>query len=104
MAEYITKDEARNAVDERIGALLIYHSSIAKVLCVNSIKKHIDTIKPADVVPVIHGKWIQQKSILGMTNYYECSECGRVIWLDKEMQELDDFPFCHCGAKMDLED
>ena len=53
---------------------------------------------------VVHAKWIQQESLFGMTDYYECSECGRVIWLDKEVQDLDDFPYCHCGAKMDLED
>lgn len=117
MTEYITKDEAYNAVDERIGALLIYHSNISKILCVDSIKKHIDTIKPADVAPVIHGKWIKgqtQEKVdwLGVrckVANYSCSICGRVIPdIDVDgkglVATLDDYPYCHCGAKMDKED
>ena len=46
------------------------------------------------------GHWIRQKGILGEeTNTYECSLCGRTIYCYEE-DELEDYPFCHCGAKM----
>lgn len=63
----------------------------------------------ADVAPVKHGKWIPHEVEQVVDNYasphwniqyfrplnYRCSVCGRI----EENQE----PFCHCGAKMDLE-
>ena len=47
------------------------------------------------------GHWIKEKSIFGWDGHsYQCSECGRSIHLDTEMEDLDDYPYCHCGAKM----
>ena len=66
-----------------------------------SIKKFYDLINSipnADVQKVKHGRWIwflDGDSIMP-ERYYKCSVCGRVEW-DKE-------PYCHCGAKMDLEE
>lgn len=46
------------------------------------------------------GYWIRQKGILGEeVNTYECSLCGRTIYCYEE-DELEDYPYCHCGAKM----
>lgn len=45
------------------------------------------------------GKWIRQKSYSGYTHTYECSECGRTIYAEDD--DLTDFPYCHCGAKME---
>ena len=51
------------------------------------------------------GKWIKEKSIYGWDGYsYQCSECGRSIHLDLEVEDLSDYPYCHCGAKMKSED
>ena len=50
-------------------------------------------MRPADVAPVVHGKWIKQYR--GQVNSI-CSVCG------KEVGRLTDF--CpYCGAKMDEE-
>lgn len=47
------------------------------------------------------GHWIKEKSIFGWDGHsYQCSECGRSIHLDTEMEDLEDYPYCHCGAKM----
>lgn len=47
------------------------------------------------------GQWIKEESIYGWDGYsYQCSECGRSIHLDTEMEDLEDYPYCHCGAKM----
>ena len=55
--------------------------------------EYIESLEPADVAPVVHGKWIKQYR--GQVNSI-CSVCG------KEVGRLTDF--CpHCGAKMDEE-
>ena len=47
------------------------------------------------------GHWIQEKTIHGWDGYsYQCSVCGRSIHLDTLMEDLTDYPYCHCGAKM----
>lgn len=57
------------------------------------IANNLRAMRPADVAPVVHGKWIKQYR--GQVNSI-CSVCG------KEVGRLTDF--CpHCGAKMDEE-
>lgn len=56
----------------------------------------MSTIKPADVVPVRHSRWIKTE------DGAECEKCGR----EAVYQIVDDHweyePFCpHCGAIMD---
>lgn len=49
----------------------------------------------------IKGHWVKEESPFGWDEHsYQCSECGRSIHLDTEMEDLDDYPYCHCGAKM----
>ncbi len=63
--------------------------------------------KSADVAPVRHGRWLFVTKGQ-MTSAWCCSECGRtvVITCDEELRQSKlekEYPFCHCGAKMDLE-
>lgn len=47
------------------------------------------------------GQWIKEESIGGWDGHsYQCSVCGRSIHLDTEVEDLEDYPYCHCGAKM----
>ena len=55
---------------------------------------------PSVAIPNKVGHWIRQKSPYGYSNTYECSECGRTIYAD-DQEDLEDYPYCHCGAKMD---
>lgn len=59
------------------------------------IQDFLDNIPTADVVPVVHGKWISflDGDHIMPERYYRCSRCGRV--------ESRRQPYCHCGAKMD---
>ena len=52
-------------------------------------------IPAADVVPVVHGRWIHD-----INNLYGCSEClGRETMSHKKLK-----PYCpNCGARMDGE-
>lgn len=60
-----------------------------------------EDIKAAPIVeaePVVHGKWKQNPHC---KRIYYCSECGRHIE-DGSHNPNEHFPYCHCGAKMDL--
>lgn len=72
----------------------------------------IKNFPAADVEPVRHGKWNvrrPRRSALCLV----CSVCGRKVDNDtlSILLELGEYevvhylyPYCHCGAKMDLED
>lgn len=46
------------------------------------------------------GRWIQFPS----HNAYKCSECGRVIETTNGKNNVcKHYPYCHCGAKMEVE-
>lgn len=51
-----------------------------------------------DVVPVVHGRWIEKKKYIFGT-MYDCSICGNRI-----LNNGHAWNYCpNCGAKMDLE-
>ena len=59
---------------------------------------YVDDIfkEPAvDAEPVKHGWWIKLDRDIAV-----CSECGR----HENALLVDSYPYCHCGAKMDLKD
>ena len=66
---------------------------------ISIIEKLIKNVPAADVEPVRHGEWIEQRHIDRNGNYYnshyKCSECG--------FDDCDEeYPYCpSCGAKMD---
>lgn len=59
--------------------------------------------------PVRHGKWIAAK-IDATETKFQCSECGREVkcgndYFMKPTKHVNaSYPYCHCGAKMDLGD
>jgi DNA-directed RNA polymerase subunit RPC12/RpoP len=59
-------------------------------------------LSPADVAPVVHGRWLP---IVSYNNTYKCSECGRLLVniTDGLSMVAKHYPYCHCGAKMDGE-
>lgn len=47
------------------------------------------------------GHWVKEESPFGWDGHsYQCSECGRSIHLDTMVEDLTDYPYCHCGADM----
>lgn len=63
------------------------------------IAKAIKTGTPLTETP--KGRWIKEESILGWDGYsYQCSNCGRSIHLDTVIEDLSNYPYCHCGAEM----
>ena len=51
------------------------------------------------------GEWIMQRHDIDGC-FYTCSNCGRMIrvplFIDdpEDNETLEDYPYCHCGAKM----
>ena len=62
----------------------------------------LEAIPPADVEPVRHGEWrlVRRMAACGE---YECSVCGRIETFGC-FNKPENNPYCHCGAKMELED
>lgn len=57
------------------------------------------------------GKWIRQGGIHNMYTCYACSECGREIEMyynfgriPTDEDVINEFPYCHCGAKMEVDE
>lgn len=55
-----------------------------------------------DVEPVRHGEWrlVRRMTACGE---YECSVCGRIETFCR-FNKPENNPYCHCGAKMNLEE
>ena len=61
----------------------------------------IDDEPTVDFEPVRHGRWVHDGGGYdGRDNWYHCSECNRTLNLICG-KKLEDYPYCHCGAKMD---
>lgn len=76
------------------------------------VKTLLMRILAADVEPVQHGKWNIRVSD-ERTLCLECSVCGRkvdnfnlhrLLIFGEYGEACRRYPYCHCGAKMDLED
>lgn len=62
----------------------------------NNVLKTIDEIQEADVVPVIHAKWLLRRTLKNKTDFV-CSHCSLVM--------NTEFPYCpDCGARMDMDE
>lgn len=92
MAEYIEK----NVAIARLTALEIGNpcSTMADA------KRQIADTRPADVVPVVHGRWEQNAD----GDWY-CTNCNEVVAICESGRERTyRKPYCpNCGAMMDLE-
>ena len=84
MSEYIAREALKNDI-----------AASTEPFNTGSVFWMIDRQPAADVVPVVHGKWISflDGDHIMPERYYRCSRCGRV--------ESRRQPYCHCGAKMD---
>lgn len=71
--------------------------------------KKIESIPSADVVPVVHGEWINQGGweTANPVNceLWICSHCQKAVWIsdggDAESLLQNDYKYCpYCGADM----
>lgn len=91
----MTKEEAIKVITEVMNN---YHiDSMINQRIDEALSMAIEALKPE---PIKHGRWIATEKGAKVTAY-ECSECGRVVWDDTGYDVSKDYPYCHCGAKMD---
>ena len=95
MAEYIERSALmqfpirRNHYDRKNGNKHFING-------IESVLEYAENLPAADVAPVVHGRWIEQKKYTSIT-MYDCSICGTRIF--DNGHSLNYCP--HCGAKMD---
>lgn len=95
MAKYISAEIAKKALAD--SNLIPRYAESCKPIT----DRIIDSLTAADVEPVRHGEWrlVRRMAACGE---YECSVCGRIETFGC-FNKPENNPYCHCGAKMDLE-
>ena len=82
MTEYISKDQLHEITKP-------FKDSFLSFLA-DEIDKLVDAMKPADVQPIVHGKWLKDYKMP------TCSVCGNAVPFPDQ--------YCsNCGSKMDLD-
>ena len=93
MSEYIRREDA---VEETLKYIISSGVSNQSTWneCVRTIADTLQDMRPADVVPVVHGKWEHHMS------FGICDKCGyEYNWTGTDAKN-----YCpNCGAKMDGE-
>lgn len=104
MSDYISRDAAIEEL--RKAADCANCDAGAGGLCgfcdIENAARLINGIPAADVEPVRHGEWrlVRRMAAFGE---YKCSVCGRIETFGY-FNKQENNPYCHCGAKMELED
>ena len=95
MDEYIRKHDAVETVDR-----IFDNVPMELTTEILRLRRELRGLPPADVAPVVHGRWLP---IVSYNNTYKCSECGRLLVdiTDGLKMVAKHYPYCHCGAKMD---
>lgn len=55
----------------------------------------------ADVEEVRHAKWIYKGHHEMMGHAFQCSACERWMFTNSLNRVVEEYPYCHCGAKME---
>lgn len=98
MAEYIARDALLDDI-----AAAVDHGGMGRVVG-QTLMRYAKRIPAADVVPVVHGRWITT-SESDISKTVECSACRYDFYFAKYGQlNIDKMSHCpNCGAKMDGE-
>ena len=118
MANEHIESKCRSCVHSKACAAWIQHGSTLYSDFSYSVEDCPDYLPSADVVEVKHGHWTidTREYRYGLEDdideefFLKCSECGREVWLsdwtaiqgEKYEEILKEYPYCHCGAKMDI--
>lgn len=109
MSDYISREALIDRLNKNLSAC--NHGTFSEMCYADTIEtvKHLPA---ADVEPVRHGNW-NIRLADEMTICLECSICGRkvdnidlhhLLEAGEYGEACRRYPYCHCGAKMVLED
>lgn len=94
MAEYIEREAAIDAI-MKVYVRTAGYKARERVF---EAEEAVHRLPVADVVPVVHGRWIEDH------DYLKCPECSVMVKRDFTFFDIGDWNYCpNCGAKMDLE-
>lgn len=85
MAEYIERYDALNAIERSYWTEGAY--------------ERVERLPAADVVEVVHGRWVYKNTCGPNTGMYHCSVCDRV-----PKSNSMEFYCPNCGSRMDGKD
>ena len=94
MAEYIKREAAIKAIEKADYTLIANDADSCKS---DYLREIIESVPAADVVPVVHGRWIE-KTVPEGCRYFECSNCGAY---ENRHTAIKGYYCWRCGAKMD---
>lgn len=119
MSDYISREAARVVIEgeqKKLCPVGLWGRKFAadadKYDILQEMLDKLEAIPAADVEPVRHGNW-NIRLADEMTLCLECSECGRkvdnidlhyLLEAGEYGEACRRYPYCHCGAKMDLEE
>ena len=89
---------------DKINAELMdeYHGMISdESMKIYKIMQMLDNAPTADVEEVRRGKWIYKGHIDMMGYVFQCSVCWRWMFANSIKNIIGEYPYCHCGAKME---
>lgn len=101
MNEYIDRGRFKESVEERYCKPCKeegkdYNGCRCRACWVDDMIDEVDCFQPADVAPVVHGRWIEDH------DYLKCAECGVMVQWDFTFFDIGSWNYCpNCGAKMD---
>ena len=92
---YIDRFEVYNAINDAVESNALSYEG-----CVNQIMVSVAKIPAADVAPVRHGRWADNREHEGG---WFCTACGEEVTICSVGKDKTwEYPYCpNCGAKMD---
>ena len=108
MAEYIEREALQAALLRKKAGVADRRFTEGWNDCLLRVKSMVHSAPAADVAPVRHGRW-GVTQVNGVDAIFACSECSREVkatndYFGKPTEHIAKiYPYCHCGAKMDLE-
>ncbi len=96
MRRYIDEDRLYSNIEEKYkvaqGDAREAYNDVLDTIC---------EIPTADVQEVRHAKWIYCGHHEFHGHVFECSVCGRYLFANSKEDVYVEYPYCHCGAKME---
>lgn len=96
MRRYIDEDRLYSNIEEKYkvaqGDARKAYDDVLDTIC---------EIPTADVQEVRHAKWIYCGHHEFHGHVFECSVCGRYLFANSKEDVYWEYPYCHCGAKME---
>ena len=81
--------------------IAVFDQDFEALIPLSDVRMALQTTPTADVQEVRHGKWIYCGHHEFHGHVFECSVCGRYLFANSKEDVYVEYPYCHCGAKME---